>query len=403
MHFLTCHIEHGVSLRIASQVASYLLRPNNVPLHKAGARLLHGTAEAGDPYAILRLVSLALKQGKVDAPQLEQVLLNLTRLARREGKESIPQAEYLVGRIAESHGQRGKAVAAYKRVLNLLGEYNERNKEEAEIAGRTAKEEAYRIEEAMKSYDGALSSSGPVPHASVLLGHLLGQEESSSGKSNIIRDEDTSKYNDSKKAQIQAYADGAHKHDDADAYFYLAQTQSQTLDPLMWAQYMTKAAASGNIPAAYQLGVYYARHAGVGNLPSSPSLSTTTRSGTEMHRTAETSTPPPSSPTTKLNRTTSLITAKHWFAVAAAQEHASSNLGLARVQWERGNGNAAMDALVRIVEDPEIEDEWPEVAQEAQLLLQEWGRDVTAAGARVKPVGAMVDYIGWSRMREMFR
>ena len=394
-----------------------LVKTSTTELHKSGKRLLRGTANAGDPYAILFICGNAVHHDRLNSASFLSLRGKLDHLAQHD---NIPQAVYLTGRIAQRNGKRKEAAELFKRCLSLLSMTAKITKDHGLSAS----------EKELEAYERAIHNSGTMPHPSVYLTNFCLEDGDLNGA-------------------LDACKLGALKHDVPEAYFLLAINLRGRFEPHnfdRWLQYFIKAATSGLSHASHKLGIHYATSAStppaekltLKNLDpdfyhmSSLNKNKKSNSTENNHQKVEARLPasrksvsaqpqptttttkstPPSPPPTPMSPSKSthpqrkhLLLAKHWLGIAVAQDHLVSNLALARVLWELGDKRTAMNILEeKLVGSVDAVRVCPLAMKAARELLPKWEKEVSGSGGAAASAAAADDDSGMmSRIRSLWR
>ena len=370
--------EFNISVRVVSQIASIIINTSTLNLRRSGIRLLASAAEAGDPFAILRLFSNAIYFGNINSPQLVSLQKKLKDLAEHD---NIPQAIYLVGRIAQLNGKRKEAIEAYRRCLELI----------KTVLTMSYHNNLSTSKKDFLEYEKAISSSGLMPHPCVQLGRLYTEDGDLEGA-------------------FEAYKEGAFGYDDADAYYLLAESQlgQESHSPEERATYLTKAAASANSRAAHLLGLHYAvmtkklsfEVLDPDSHPPRSEKNASNHNGSEIKQeshsqtrsTLQPLTPTPITGQSKLSERHLLLLGKHWLGIAVAQDHLVSNLALAHVLRELGEKKVASYILERrLVGNVAAIRQCPRAMKAARRLLPEWQREAPSADVVTDPILSDID------------
>ncbi|KAI9879927.1 MAG: hypothetical protein M1830_006409 [Pleopsidium flavum] len=279
-----------------TRLARILIHSSSKDHRDIARRLLFTASDLHDSNATLQLISEGIRKSGLTNPQLAKPLRRLSYLAETSKN---PSAMNLLGQILERQGEADKALGLYEDVVNAE---NDR-------------------------YGGADDEDGNIAQAWLALGRIKAKNRDVAGAEAAL-----------KKAALE--------FDDPTAYFYLARFRNPKSDD--YHLYNLKAASSGLLEAAHNLGIFYLQRS-KSDKQTSSSVETKLDDGRDAI-----SGSPQSTPTQTLSSTNSAngsirntgqelslnktrTTAYEWFAVAAEGGFASSQINLALLL--RGDGS----------------------------------------------------------------
>jgi TPR repeat protein len=306
-------------LRVPDAYRSKMPLPPSEHPRTAVALLLACTA-AQDSSATLQIAAAVYHRDNSRIPGAKE-------LARLLSSDEIKFAEGMMERLAEE----GDATA-----MTLLGKFKERAGLEFEAISW--------YERAVEKCDTTFNPRYPHPSAlpieSPWMALLMATERTPVEREKIKK----------------ALEKGALKAGDPLAYYHLATSEAEDGNDGRWLTYTTKAAASGIVEAAYDLGRYYKE------LSTGPADSIPDDQVKKMLKFAL---------TWKSGSVQAL--AREWFTVAATAGHKPAMLELVGITTLEDDVEGAKAWLQRITESPPVNDneKWPKLVERAKRMLAE--------------------------------